>query len=707
MNLRRPIYLSVVVAVGLTVAAFFPKFDSTEKESLLIQTILEITEYYHFNPKEINDDFSEKVYDLYIDRIDRGRRWLVQSDIDELVAYKTELDNQAKEGSYAFFDLSIKLLEKGIDKSQAYYNEILAEPFDFTIDETVELDSDKKGFAASDEELKEAWRKNLKYEVMTRLSDLLEEQSRVKDDETVEQKSIKELEVEARAKVLKLYDSWYKRMAKLERSDRLTTYLNSITNVFDPHTGYFEPVEKESFDIEFAGRLEGIGARLQEDDDFTKISSVVVGGPAWKTKQLDEGDLILKVAQGDDGEPLDIKGMRVGDVVQYIRGKKGTKVRLTVKKVDGTIIEVPMIRDIIVIDERYAKSLILEDEGKEKVGYVFLPGFYADFNDKNGRFSAADVAVELEKLKQEKVKGVILDLRNNGGGSLDEVRKMSGLFIEEGPVVQIKSKDQRAEVLKDTDAKVQYSGPLVVLVNNFSASASEILAAALQDYGRAIIVGGKKTHGKGTVQRFIDLDRMLRGSAEVKPLGHIKLTMQKYYGVDGGSVQLRGVTPDIILPDYLHYVTTGERDYEYALNWSEIEAVPFDQNVYEIKNLNELRQLSEQRVAKDSTFQAILERAAFVKEQQDETFYPLNLSAYQTLEERRDEESEEYRVLMKKEYLSDVSNLTADLSDLETAGESKLARNEDFINTVKKDIYLKEAIAIMNDMIVAHDLARK
>lgn len=707
MNLKRPIFLSVVAVVGLVVAAFFPRFDSSEKESLLLQTILEIAQYYHFDPQQINDDFSEKVYDLYLDRVDRGKRWLTQSDVDELMAYKAQLDDQAKEGSYAFFDLSVKLLEQGIEKSQSYYQEILAEPFSFDLNETIELDSEKKSFAASDDELKERWRKSLKYEVMTRLAGMIEEQNQAKDSEIGEQQSVEELEVKAREKVLDLYESWYKRMAKLERSDRLTTYLNTITNVFDPHTGYFEPVQKQSFDIEFGGRLEGIGARLQEDDDFTKVSSIVVGGPAWKTKQLDEGDLIIKVAQGDDGEPLDIKGMRVDEVVQYIRGKKGTKVRLTVKKVDGTINEVPIVRDIIVLEERFAKSLILEDEGKEKVGYLYLPGFYADFNDKNGHFSSADVAVELEKLKKDNVKGVILDLRDNGGGALEEVRKMSGLFIEEGPIVQVKSKDRRAEVLKDTDARVQYDGPLIVLVNNFSASASEILADALQDYGRAVIVGSKKTHGKGTVQRFIDLDRMLRGNAEVKPLGHIKLTMQKYYGVDGGSVQLDGVTPDIILPDYLHYVTTGERDYDHALEWSEIEAVPFEQNVYQIHNLEELRKLSEDRIANDETFQAILERAAFVKAQRDETVYPLSLTAYQALEKERDEESKEYRDLMKEEYLSNVSNLTVDLSDLETADESKIARNEDFIKSVKKDIYLKEAIAIMNDMIATHDLAKK
>lgn len=704
MKVTRPIFLSVMVALVFVVLSFLPRLENTEKESILLKTIVDVVEAYHFDPLNINDEFSEKVFNLYIDRIDRGRRWLTQEDMKTLSAYKLTLDDEIRQGKFDFLDISVAHLEKGVNKTETFYKEILGQPFDFTASEIVITEGSQKGFAADDKELREFWRKNLKYEVMTRLVNLIEEQEKLPEEK---RETEAQLEEKARKKVLDLYDGWYKRMAKLERHDRTTAYLNAITNVFDPHTSYYEPVQKQSFDIEFGGKLEGIGARLQEDDIYTKIVGIVVGGPAWKTKQLEEGDMIMKVTQADNTEGVDIKGMRVDDVVQLIRGKKGTKVRLTVKKADGSILEVPILRDIIVLEEKFAKSLIVEGEEQAEIGYIYLPGFYADFEDKSGRFCADDVTIELEKLKKEGVKGIILDLRDNGGGSLDEVRKMSGLFIEQGPVVQVKSRDRRPEVLSDTDNRVQYSGPLIVMVNNFSASASEILAAALQDYDRALIVGSTKTHGKGTVQRFIDLDRTVRGSTELKPLGHIKLTMQKYYGVAGKSVQLTGVIPDIVLPDYLHYVTTGERDYEYAMDWSKIDAVPFNQEVYKIKNKPELKKRSESRVANDSTFQAILEYANWIKEQQDKSEVSLNLKEYQSQETKRNAEVANYRELMKKEYLTKVRNLTIELADLVAADESKKARNEDFINTTKKDIHLREAIAIMQDMIATHSLVKR
>ncbi|MEN0049490.1 MAG: carboxy terminal-processing peptidase [Bacteroidota bacterium] len=705
MRFRKPLFLSVVVVAILGVLAFLPRVDSAQKEAILMRTILGISDNYHFDPQDINDEFSRKLYDLYLERIDRGHRWLTQEDIAKLEAYKNELDDEALTGNFDFLDVSVELLEGGIAKTKDYYKSILAEPFNYEITETIELDSDKKDFVANDEELKELWRKNLKYEVMTRFLDKKEAQKKAKEGDELKEKSEEDLMKEAKEQVLKLYNDWYDRMEKLRRTDRLTTYLNCITNIFDPHTGYFEPIQKENFDIEFKGRLEGIGARLMASDEFTKVSSIVVGGPAWKGKELEEEDLIMKVAQGDEEEAVDIKGMRTDDVVQLIRGKKDTKVRLTVKKPDGTIKEISIIRDIVVIDARFAKSLLLETEEETKVGYVHLPCFYADFQDRSGRFSAADVEKEINKLKKDRVEGIILDLRSNPGGSLEEVRKMAGFFIEDGPVVQVKSRETRPEVLRDVDKKVQYDGPLVVLVNSFSASASEILAAALQDYERAVIVGSNSSYGKGTVQRFIDLDRMVRGNNEVKPLGQLKLTMQKYYRIDGGSVQLRGVVPDIILPDNYHFIKVGERDYEYAMDWTSINPVSYDQNVYKIKNMKQLQELSKTRVQNSETFQKVLENAEWIKEQREITSFPLAMNAYEALEMERDEEAKKYKNLFKEEVLSKVTNLSADLSKLKDADESKVARNDDFIKGVKKDIYIQEALYIMQDMINTHDMA--
>lgn len=696
MKYRKPIFLSVAMVVGILVAAFLPMIDSTEKEAALIQTIVNVFNNYHYQPLDINDDFSEKAYTLYLDRADRGRRWLTQDDVAQLETFKTKLDDETRAGTYEFLDLSIGLLEKGIAKSQVYYKEILSQPFDFTVVEEVEMDPEKKPFAKNDEELKEYWRKSLKYEVLSRVVEASKEQ---KDKPAAEQKTEEQLEKEAREKVLKLYNDWYGRMAKDRRNDKVSAYLNAITSLYDPHTSYFEPIDKENFDVSFKGSLEGIGARLQEEGDFTKVSSIVVGGPAWKTKEMEDGDLIVKVAQADE-EPKDIQGMRLDDVVQLIRGKKGTKVRLWVKKKDGSIKIVPIIRDLIIIEESFAKSLILENVPGEKIGYIYLPGFYADFEDRSGRFSSTDVAREIDKLKAENVKGIVLDIRSNGGGSLDEVRKMSGLFIKEGPIVQVKSKEYRPEVLSDVDASVKYDGPLVVTTNNFSASASEILAAALQDYKRAIIVGSKSTFGKGTVQRFVDLDRVFRGNPEVKPLGQVKLTIQKYYRVNGGSVQLRGVTPDIILPDMYHYIETGERDLEFPMEWSEIPPVRVQQDVYTIRQFDKIKSNSAQRIAKDTVFQSILENAAWVKEQRNISTMPLQFDVYSELQQKRDENAERFDNLFEKEVITKVSNPSVDATDLaNTDDESKKARNKDFIAGVKKDAYIKEVLQIMHDMI--------
>ncbi len=704
MKSRGTVYLSAV-AVGILFllgGAYFPHINIAEKESFLMRTLLNVSSQYHFQPQEIDDNFSEKIYDLYIDRLDGGRRWLTQDEVKQLEAYRHKLDNEANEGTYEFFDLSVKFREAGIAKTKAYYQEILSKPFDFGKKEDINFDRENLPFAKDEAELKDYWRKNLKYEVMTRLADKLEDQEDLEEGETP--KTEVELEKEAREKVLEMYDKWYNRLEKDRRSDHLSKYLNVFANIHDPHTGYFEPRKKENFDINFKGQFEGIGARLMTEGDFTKVSEIIIGGPAWKGKILKKGDLITRVAQADEQEYVDLKGMRVDDVVQYIRGKKGTKVRLDVTREDGTKEEISIIRDVVVIDARFAKSAIIEEADK-RVGYIDLPGFYADFQDRNGRFSAADVAKEIEKLKQDKVDGIILDLRGNPGGSLQEVVEMSGLFIEDGPVVQVKSRGRRPEVLSDEDESVLYDGPLVVLVNSFSASASEILAAALQDYDRAVIVGSNSTFGKGTVQRFIDLDRMVRSNSEMKPLGQLKLTMQKYYRIDGGSVQLKGVVPDVILPDNYYYSDdTGERDYDYALSWSEIPAAEYEQNVYRVTKKDEIKRRSAARVAADKTFQKVIQNAQRLEDRRDMKVYPLNLSNYQALEEKRETDAAKFKGLFDGEALAGpVVKTTVDTREFEAnEDQAQLDRYDDMMKSLRKDIYVKEALNILQDMDELH-----
>ncbi len=696
MKFRGPLFFSFLL-IAFLVAAFYPQtVNDTEKEAMLMRTILTFMDRLHFNPKDVNDNFSEELYNLYLDRIDGSRRFLTQDDIAKLEPYRLLLDDEALSGTYNFFELSLELLETGINKTRGYYQEILVSPFNFEQKESIELDGDKRQWAKNDAELREYWRKYLKYEVMTRLSRKIEEQE--EKGEEAEKRSTEELEKEVREEVLEMMDEWYDRMSKLRRSDRLSYYLNSLTNLFDPHSVYFEPVAKENFDIRFSGKLEGIGARLQTEGDYTKVVEVVVGGPAWQGKELDENDVILKVAQGDE-DPVDIKGMNINEVVQLIRGKKGTEVRLTVKKVDETRKTISIIRDVVVFEERYARSLILDGaEQGERIGYIYLPGFYADFEDRNGRFSAEDVEKEIEKLKEESVDGIILDLRNNGGGSLRDVVKMSGFFIEEGPIVQVKSRDQKAEVLTDVDPEVQYNGPLVVMVNSFSASASEILAAALQDYERAVIVGSKSTFGKGTVQRFYDLDRAVRGFNEIKPLGEIKLTTQKFYRIDGGSTQLKGVVPDIVLPDSYHNIQIGEREEEYAMNWTKIDPVKHKQSVYKVRNLDEVAQRSKERVTSNSTFQKIYNNAERLEKQREMSEYPLNLEEFLAFSKEKEKEAAQFRDMFQEKVNEGVTNLEIDLPSIH-ADESKEARNEDFIKSVSKDVYIKETIHIIHDLI--------
>lgn len=696
MKFRGPIFFSIM-AIALLAAAIYPQANNAEKEAVLIQSILSGFKQLHFRPKAIDDQFSGQVYNFYLEQIDYGRRFLTEKDIARLQPYMYDLDDEANGSSFEFFDLSLEILEAALEKTQAYYREALAEPFDYSADEAIELDGEKRAYAKNDDELKAFWYKYAKYETVERLADKLENQEG--KGEEAENRSFDDLEKESREEVVEFFDDWFSRMKKLKREDRLSIYLNTITHIFDPHSEYYQPIDKENFDIRLSGRLEGIGASLRTEGDYTKVARIVVGGPAWKLKELEEDDTILKVKQEDQKEAKDITGMLINDVVQLIRGKKGTKVTLTIKKVDGTVKDIIIERDIVILEEQFAKSLILEGaEAGERIGYINLPSFYADFEDNNGRFSAEDMAAEIEKLKAENVDGIIIDLRNNGGGSLRDVVKMSGFFIEKGPIVQVKSRDQAPEVLRDVDPRIQYDGPLAVLVNTYSASASEILAAALQDYGRAIIVGSNSTFGKGTVQRFLDLDRTIRGYSELKPLGEVKLTTQKFYRINGGSTQLQGVTPDIILPDNLHYIKTGEREREYAMEWTEIPAVDYSQDVMGIKHLDKIKARSEKRIAGDATFQKILENAKRLEEQRDQTEYPLQLAAYQKLLKEQEAEAKKFEDLFELEVNRGVANPGADLPNIKI-DESRAARNDDWIKQVTKDIYIRETANILHDLI--------
>ncbi|MBI5915112.1 MAG: carboxy terminal-processing peptidase [Bacteroidetes bacterium] len=694
---NRGVLLALTAAAALFLAFYFP-VNNAQKEATLMQSILTDLNYYHYQPLEVNDNLSEKVYGLFLDRLDGTRRWLTQNDVKQLEAWKLKLDNEANDGTFAFLDLAMQLQESGIQKTQGWYKELLAQPFDFKQNETIETDGEKKPFAKNDNELKEYWRKQMKWETLSRLTEKLEKKEKGEAD--FKDKTYEELEADARKDVLKVYDDWYVRLEKRKRTDFLSMYLNAFTNIFDPHTEYYEPIDKQNFDIGMSGRLEGIGARLQTDGENTKVSEIIVGGPAWKQGILKENDKILKVKQENDAEWTDLTGMVINDVVQLIRGKPTTKVRLFIKKAEGgTTEELVIERDVVIIEEGFAKSLLIESPLQERIGYIRLPKFYADFNNKDGRRCADDIAVELEKLEQSNVQGIILDLRGNGGGSLRDVVKMGGFFVEEGPIVQVKSRARTPEVLTDDDPSVQYNGALIVMVDQFSASASEILAAALQDYGRAIIVGtSPSTFGKGTVQRFFDLDAVVRGNPEVKPLGEVKLTVQKFFRVDGGSTQLRGVVPDIVLPDNWRYVETGEKEEEFPMEWTQIDPVPYSQKVYSLEALPQIKSKAASRIQANEVFQKIDARAKRLKEMRDDSEHTLNLDAYLAENKQLDQEDDVYEKFFEAEVLTNVQNLPVDLTDI-SSDAGKKARNDEWLKGVRKDVYLLETLNIMHDML--------
>ncbi|MEM1214445.1 MAG: carboxy terminal-processing peptidase [Bacteroidota bacterium] len=694
MFLKKSLFFSLA-AVTMLAAFVYPEINEAEKEKILQQTLLRSLNKYHFAPQDLNDDFSNKAFDRYLESLDGGKRFLVADEVAQLSRYRDQMDDHVQSGEFPLFNESMALMDKALDRARGYYQAALEQPFNFDAQEQIEMDADKRKYEADETALQTYWGRYLKYETLDRYAEMLAKKADEHEDYV--NKTEVEMEAEAREEVRKMFDRWFVRMGKMDREDRMSQYLNSMTGVFDPHTNYYKPIDKENFDIRFSGKLEGIGARLIGEGDYTKVSEVVVGGPAWKGKELEDNDIIKAVAQGDE-KPVDIMGMVLDDVVQLIRGDKGTEVRLTVEKVDGSEQVISIIRDVVILDERFAKSLILDGRAGETIGYIYLPSFYADFSDRNGRHCADDVEKEITKLKNVGVDGIILDLRNNGGGSLRDVVKMSGFFIEQGPVVQVKSRDYDAEVLMDVNPEVQYDGPLVVMVNQSSASASEILAAALQDYGRAVVVGSKSTFGKGTVQRFFDLDRTLRGYEDAKPLGQVKLTTQKFYRINGGSTQLRGVTPDIILPDNYAFIKTGEKEHEYALPWTEIDAVDYKQNVLQLSHLKQIANRSAARTNKSETFGQISSNAARLRKRRDLSSYPLNLEAYQNLEASLKADADRFDNLFDEVVIPSARNLEVDLPAFEN-DESKQARNEDFLKSVSKDVYIQEVLSIIHDII--------
>jgi len=700
---------SLPVLVIMLICALFVGFRSMGtngtqppgKYETILHNVGEILQQVHYSPKKVDDAFSKEVFTKYLSSVDVEKNIFLQADIQNLRKYDTKLDDEINGGNVEFVPAVSLIFKNRVLEAEQISKELLTKPFEFTADETVTLDPENLDYPKNEAEKKDRWRKRLKYMTLERYADLLDVQEKTKGKPGYVAKTNAEIEKEAREKVVKIVNRMFERLKlKYSDDDRFNQYVNTVTSTMDPHTTFFPPVDKRYFDEQMSGRFFGIGASLREEEGNIKIASLITGSPAWKSGEVTIGDIVLKVAQAAD-EPTDMTGFATEDAVKLIRGKKGTEVRLTLRKTDGSIKIVPLIRDEIVQDETFARSAIVAN-GKSKIGFIWLPEFYADFDNPKGNRCAVDVAKEIIKLKEQKIDGIVMDLRNNGGGSLYDVVQMVGLFIEDGPIVQVKDRDGKPSVLRDRDKSVLYDGPLAVMVNEFSASASEIFAAAIQDYKRGIVIGSTTTYGKGTVQRNIGLDKETGMFTSNSELGTIKLTLQKFYRINGGSTQLKGVSSDVVIPDVLEKSKLREKDDPDALAWDEIQKSPY--NTWKAPyDLNTVSRNSQLRVDNNPAFNLIKTNTDWL-EAQNEKVYSLNLDKYRDNKKKISSTVKQLDTLNKLAKEIDVEDLPG--NDTRFGSDTdKLERYKAWKKNLRNDIYLDEAINAVNDMVYQKNLA--
>ncbi len=696
MNIIKPgsrLLLGIILLLG----AFSFKSDTDEQQrtEILLDLVYQGLSQNHFSYIEYDDAFSERVFNLFLDQMDYSKRFFLRTDIESFRIYEHQLDDALKNKSTQFLLAASDTFEQRLEYLEALYPQLLAEPFDFSVPDEVETDPDKRDYPNSFSELDAFWKRILKYQVLTRVYDAYKDQM---ENDSLEQKSLAIIEEEAREKVLKNNRDWFKRLRENDFSDHRDLYINCLTAAFDPHTSFFPPRDKENFDISMSGQFEGIGATLTVKDGYITVNAIVPGSASDRQGELEVEDKILKVAQGPE-EPVDVVDMPLDEAVQLIRGKKGTEVQLTIRKADETVKVIPIIRDVVVLEETYAKSLILERENK--IGYIRLPKFYADFSQSGAKSSADDMKTEIQKLMDEEVEGLIIDLRNNGGGSLQDVVKIAGYFIESGPIVQVKARNFPPLILEDTDPEVLYQGPLTILVNSYSASASEILAAALQDYNRAIVLGSKSTFGKGTVQKMIDLDRVIPFNLRhLSPLGALKMTIQKFYRINGQTTQLQGIIPDIIFPDAQTYLEVGERELDYPLPFDTIASTNYqtwDKKKIEDK-IVKLEHNSQNRIEESDAFELIEKNALLLKKRQEETLLSLQFDTFSAYKEQVNDEGKTLREKLKEETGLKAYTLAADLENIES-DSTKLKLHNKWKDDLKKDIQLFETLHVMDDLV--------
>ena len=721
------IQLKLIVCLYVLSVAFSSSFAFQSKDKLVGNILKSTLETYHYKKLSIDDSVSQKAFAEYLKKIDFGKQFLLKKDVKKLEKFQFSLDDFMVSGDKKIIDLSIKLVSSGVKRAESFRKEFFKKGFNFEKKESLELDPEKRSFPKTEKEQKELWRKIFKQATLSRYLDILQEQEDLKKEKlaskTNKDKKNKKKKTKSKSDSEKIlspkealkkaneaigekYEKLFSRILKDDSDDFREKVFNSVSEIFDPHTVYLPPKKKEDFDIDISGSLEGIGAVLSEDGSYIKVVSIVPGGAAWRQKELEAEDLIISVSQGKSGKPVSLVDMRVDDAVRYIRGKKGTIVKLTVKKVDGTRKTISIVRDVVKISESYVKSSVIEHkELGQKVGYIRVPKFYRDFNGQ-GRNCSEDVRKELLRLKKIGVNGVILDLRNNGGGALEDARIMSGLFIKEGPIVQIRNHKGATDVLKDYDPSIVYGGPLVVMINRFSASASEILAGALQDYKRAVIVGGEYSHGKGTVQAVLNLNQAPLLKMFGPTMGALKVTIQKFYRINGSSTQYKGITPDIILPDPMGYAKNREQDLDYSLKWDQVAKLNYDLWDGPFYNLNKLKNNSAKRVKKNERINKVKGSVDYLVSKREDTVVSLNKKAVQKEDKKREEVMNKFKIEEPNKLIL-ISNFEDALSENEEIKkqnkkkweEDVKRRKSDWEEELQKDSLLEETLFIMNDMI--------
>ena len=689
--------LLIAFIMCLASCSFVSKdFDTSDKDNLIIQLITYVLDQAHYLDKEINDEFSEKVFDTFLENLDPYKRYVYASDIDEFSKYKYLIDDAFKNPNLDFFELVYKRYTKRMLESEKIFNDILSKPFDFNKNEVCECDFEELDYVKTKDQLFDRWRKLLKIYVIENYHNEIEDDLRKsKEDSDFILRNPVLIEKKTRETLKETMQQNYAFISEeMQRSDWFSVYINSFVSQYDPNTSYLDPESKDRFDVDMSGNYAGIGARLQKKIDKVEITEVISGGPAWRDNSLEKGDAILKVRQDDEDEPVGILNMRLGEAVKLIKGKKGTKVHLTVKKVDGSVTEVTVKRDIVLLEETYIKSSIVEKDNNT-YGLINIPKFYIDFDNQSNRDAAKDLRTEIERLKEQGIQGLVIDLRNNGGGALKTVVDMAGMFIKNGPVVQVKYFDKEKQVLSDRDRSVLWTGPLVILVNEGSASASEILAAAMQDYKRAIIIGGNQTWGKGTVQNVFPLNRMVRGNTN-GDLGALRYTTQKYYRINGGSVQLEGVKSDINVPYRYKYLEFGEKDSENPLQWDEIDKVEFDTWNSNF-NFEEAITKSNKRMANNEYLKLVDENAKWIKSVRDNKLINLNYDKFKLELEENSSITEKFKAL--NDYSMDYSfkSLPYELDLIKNDSVLGLKR-ERWHKSLNKDFYIDEALNVLSDL---------